>query len=1318
MALRVHETGNPAGSRIGGRFQVVDVLGRGGMATVLRVTEIATQRPLALKRLTVPDGAPNRAALVGLFEREFFTLAQLSHPRVIEVYDYGVEDAVPYYTMEILDGGDLRERSPLPWQQACELLVGVCSSLALIHSRRLVHRDVSPANIRCTQAGGAKLIDFGAMAPFGRPESVVGTPAFVAPEVVHGEVVDGRTDLFSFGATLYFALTGQPPYPARSFSQLVALWAAPPPPPSSIVGEIPRALDSLVMSLLSLEPVMRPRSAFEVMQRLTAIAGLKGLEPIDVPHSYLSTPVLVGRDDAMSVLRAQLTEGLAGSPRCVLVGGASGVGRSRVLEAIAVEGKLLGASVVHARATSTRGVGLAVAQSIASQLLEALPQVALESARTSGTFSILFDETGEAPPRLRTLTDAGAQRAQLQTGVCDWILRISESHPVALAIDDAHAIDDASAAMIASLLSKARGQRLFVAASVETGLATNASPALDVLVDHSMRVELGPLTRAQTEELLGSLFGDAQHLGLVSERIHRASAGNPRACIELARHLVDRGVISYAGGGWALPVRLGDGDLPAAQDANRDRIAALPPLARWLAETQAIANDALGRGDYHALRPDAEPHRIDAAIGELLSRQVLVAAGDVYALPHRGWISALQSGIDGEERAARHRALAALYEERLPIVAAGHLLAGGLVERGLDRLAGIQKRATEPATIAAMVRIPSAERASTIERALDAATALGRPVREINDLRVWLLQLSVNADDSYYWRVAPAYLEQLKRDSGFSDWLSVQDASDPAQRLQRALGAAAKRHADTPEHERGFPPKEAIQRLVYYVVASIAVGSRTLNAELMDSLPPLLEPFAPLSPLADIIWHNSMALREANCRGQIERARARWIDVHEKLGRVSAAEVPYVARLRNAVLFGIGAQEVRMGLTSSVEWTERLAADPSQHVNALYLRKVMALHVGDASEAERYRKEAEVLALQTLDPQMFNATLPLELGAHALSGDLTGVQQLMARIRPLAQTSTGWRAYSELAEGYFQLLRADLEAARAAFERCIVLVAPDASGVSRIQTAWPVAVACLVETLVELGRHTEARDRADAALRTCATVGMDFLSHEVARALALAEAKLGAHDAAAARLEAVIEARKQLGVAGPGLGAVYEARARIAIWAGDEVALEKYAGLTAAEYRHGRGSTLGARWERLMAEARAASSRTPGAGGDVGAGAMRTGNRASASRRVGEALASATTAQERAERAVRLLCEDRGSRIGHLYLVGDEGLALAASHGQVEPPQGLIEYVLAYFGRSISEDAEATAALTGTQVASMLTGGDSFRDEEGTEYQG
>lgn len=137
-------------SVIGGRYRVQQVLGRGGTAVVYRVSDAVTGREVALKRLVAPSDGKLAKETAGLFEQEFHTLTQLSHPRVIEVYDYRVDEAGPYYTMELLDGSDLRERAPLPWREACRLLFDVCSSLALIHSRRLVHRDITPRNIRTT----------------------------------------------------------------------------------------------------------------------------------------------------------------------------------------------------------------------------------------------------------------------------------------------------------------------------------------------------------------------------------------------------------------------------------------------------------------------------------------------------------------------------------------------------------------------------------------------------------------------------------------------------------------------------------------------------------------------------------------------------------------------------------------------------------------------------------------------------------------------------------------------------------------------------------------------------------------------------------------------------------------------------------------------------------------------------------------------------------------------------------------------------------------------------------------------------------------
>src|SRR5262252_545364 len=163
-----------SGRVLGGRYQVLEELERGGMGVVYRVRELRSGAQLALKQLLVGSDAMRSVSMAALFEREFHALAQLAHPRVIEVYDYTVDPEGSFYTMELLDGGDLHGRAPLDPRQACTLMLDVCSSLALLHARRLVHRDISPRNVRCTRDGRAKLIDVGAMVPMGPCQHTVG----------------------------------------------------------------------------------------------------------------------------------------------------------------------------------------------------------------------------------------------------------------------------------------------------------------------------------------------------------------------------------------------------------------------------------------------------------------------------------------------------------------------------------------------------------------------------------------------------------------------------------------------------------------------------------------------------------------------------------------------------------------------------------------------------------------------------------------------------------------------------------------------------------------------------------------------------------------------------------------------------------------------------------------------------------------------------------------------------------------------------------------------------------------------------------------
>ncbi|HTU58438.1 MAG TPA: serine/threonine-protein kinase, partial [Polyangiales bacterium] len=252
-----------------GRYRIGKQLAAGGMGVIYEAFDTLAKRQVAYKRLKVGNEQA-RARLTALFEGEYNALRQLKHPNIVEVYDYGRDSEGPFYTMELLAGSDLASVAPLPLNEACRALRDVASALALMHARRLVHRDVTPSNVRMTPDGRAKLIDFGALSEFGIAKDIVGTAAYVAPECLAGEPLDGRADLFALGALSYWVLTRRQAYPARNMSELLDAWELPVVPPSLHVTELPKELDQLVLGLLERDATARPASAAHVIERLTA----------------------------------------------------------------------------------------------------------------------------------------------------------------------------------------------------------------------------------------------------------------------------------------------------------------------------------------------------------------------------------------------------------------------------------------------------------------------------------------------------------------------------------------------------------------------------------------------------------------------------------------------------------------------------------------------------------------------------------------------------------------------------------------------------------------------------------------------------------------------------------------------------------------------------------------------------------------------------------------------------------------------------------------------------------------------------------------
>ena len=300
-----------------GRYRIEGIVGRGGIATVYRATETALERQVALKVVLGRSDAAFRAR----FRSEARAAAAIEHPHVVPIYDADEHDGVPFIAMRLIDGESLAQvvaRSPLAPRRAVGLIVQIAGALEAAHARGVLHRDVKPANVLMS-GDHAYVTDFGVahrMADAAVPE-LVGTPGYLAPEVLRGEPVDRRADVYSLGCTLFELLTGELPF-ARD-------------------AVMPEPLAALLTRTLSSTPAERPQTAAEF-----AALALAAVDRRRSPRVGDEKPVARGNITARPgrlIGRAQELAAVADACReadgVVSLVGPGGVGKTRLALAVA-----------------------------------------------------------------------------------------------------------------------------------------------------------------------------------------------------------------------------------------------------------------------------------------------------------------------------------------------------------------------------------------------------------------------------------------------------------------------------------------------------------------------------------------------------------------------------------------------------------------------------------------------------------------------------------------------------------------------------------------------------------------------------------------------------------------------------------------------------------------------------------------------------------------------------------------------------------------------------------------------------------------------
>jgi serine/threonine protein kinase len=271
------------GDVVNGTYEVQSTLGAGGMGVVYRVIHRGLKRSFAAK--VIHGAIASDRGFRERFEREAVALGRLKHPNIVDVTDYGIEDAAagrPYLIMECLDGGTLAERlrsGPVPLETALALAVPIAAALDYAHSQGVLHLDLKPANVALRDAGDGsievKILDFG-VAQFtnepgeSRSAPLAGTPAYLAPELLDGQPAGASADIYAFGVLVYEMLAGRPPFEGTVAEVLEQQRGSVPPPSSAFNPAVPADLDAALLDLLAKDPAARPRTARAALAALRA----------------------------------------------------------------------------------------------------------------------------------------------------------------------------------------------------------------------------------------------------------------------------------------------------------------------------------------------------------------------------------------------------------------------------------------------------------------------------------------------------------------------------------------------------------------------------------------------------------------------------------------------------------------------------------------------------------------------------------------------------------------------------------------------------------------------------------------------------------------------------------------------------------------------------------------------------------------------------------------------------------------------------------------------------------------------------------------
>ena len=638
------------------RYILHEQLGKGGMGAVFRATDRLTGNQVALKRMMIAsehlgEGQSQVEEYQVMLAREFGTLASMHHPHIINVLDYGFDDERrPYFTMtllqeplNILEAG--RERS---LSERIDMMVEVLQALAYLHRRGIIHRDLKPGNVLFTIEDGIKVLDFGLAARRDSGVRVAGTLPYVAPEILQGGLAGVRSDLYAAGLIAYELAVWRYPYDTSNLNQLITQILMTPLP---IPDMLDKPLADVLRRLTAKDPQDRyPDAEAAIIALCEATGHPVPLETAIIRDSFLQAATFVGRSSELRQLIASLEQAMLGRGSLWLIGGESGVGKSRLLNELRIRALVRGVRVL---------TGQAVAESSMLYEMWAAP---LRHLAISGDMTPT--DAGILAPLVRNLSNLFGESVMLPSELNPTLSRERivntvksllerRQEPTLVILEDLQWSGDGLAAL----------QTLNLENSPVMVIGTYRSeerPTLPEEVPNGRVMKLERLDAESIRALSASMLGPAGRRPEILELLERETEGNVLFLIEVVRTLAQSAGSLRDIGTARLPPTVFSGGIQAVVQRRLQRV---PKTAYSVLEYAAL----MGRQpDLKVLRLLADTFSstlvgLDFVLNVTANVGVLEVQGGVWRFSHEKIREAIRAGITAE-MPLMHRQIARAYE--------------------------------------------------------------------------------------------------------------------------------------------------------------------------------------------------------------------------------------------------------------------------------------------------------------------------------------------------------------------------------------------------------------------------------------------------------------------------------------------------------------------------------------------------------------------------------------------------------------------------------------------------------------------------------